>query len=162
MCPDLDTILPTKNEVCFYELQFGNGFFFSKNKLRWQCHHFVEPLVLPVLDFHWLCPWILKPGWMHHWFTLSLAHNGSSKSTLIAQVRVWSPILHLGMVRLLLERLHNVTVRAAGRFEPTTPWPRDTLYRLCYGWCSRFLPMLAHPSLTRLLPQTLAMSTDAL
>ena len=30
MCPDLDTILPTKNEVCFYELQFGNGFFFQK------------------------------------------------------------------------------------------------------------------------------------
>ena len=29
-------------------------------------HHFVEPLVLSVSDFGWLCKWVLKPGWMHH------------------------------------------------------------------------------------------------
>ena len=26
----------------------------------------MQPLVLPVSDFSWLRPWVLKPGWMHH------------------------------------------------------------------------------------------------
>ena len=38
----------------------------------------VEPMVLSVLDFSWLCPWVLKSEWMyHHLHSLSLAHNGS-------------------------------------------------------------------------------------
>ena len=28
---------------------------------------FMEPLLLSVSDFSWLCPWFLKPGWMHCW-----------------------------------------------------------------------------------------------
>ena len=31
----------------------------------WQCHHFVQPLVLSCLDVCWLCPCVLRPGWMH-------------------------------------------------------------------------------------------------
>ena len=43
----------------------------------WQCHHFVEPLVL---CFSWLCPWVLKPGWMYL-RSMSFGCNGSSESS---------------------------------------------------------------------------------
>ena len=60
-------------------------------------HHFVEPLVLSVLDFGWLYPWVSKPGWIHHYPCSAV------------------PLLHLGMVRLTLEWLPNVSSRITGR-----------------------------------------------
>ena len=36
--------------------------FFCSDKLP-----FLGPLVPSVLDFGWLCPLVLKPGWMHHY-----------------------------------------------------------------------------------------------
>ena len=34
---------------------------------------FEESLVFYVSDFNWLCPWVLKPGWMHHYPHCALA-----------------------------------------------------------------------------------------
>ena len=36
----------------------------KKKKMRWQCNHLVDSLVLSVSDFGWLCLWVSKPGWI--------------------------------------------------------------------------------------------------
>ena len=80
-------------------------------------HHFVEPLLLSVLDLGLTLPMGFKTSGVCTITRakLSLACNGSSESTLIAQARALVPCLHLVMVRLLLEWLLNTTSRTAGR-----------------------------------------------
>ena len=52
---------------------------------------FCGPLILSVLDFGWLHPWVLKTGWMHHClYSLLLACNGSLESTLISLAKTCS------------------------------------------------------------------------
>ena len=74
-----------------------------------------------VSDFGWLCPWVSEPGWIHY----------HPRSALTCSVKILRfnyefpgldlvPILHLGIMRLLLEWLYNVNSGTAGRFEPTT------------------------------------------
>ena len=69
-------------------------FLFLKFVFMVTSHHFVEPWALSVSDFGWLCPWVL-------------VNSEFPSHGLI-------PILHLGMVKLLLQWPSNVTSRMAG------------------------------------------------
>ena len=101
-------------------------------------HNFVEPLVLSVSDFSWLCPWIFKarvdpssPMLCSHLCIMILSQLWISRPGLVL-------ILHFGMVRLPLEWPPSVTSGTArGRFEPRTSWPKARhLSRASYAWNS--------------------------
>ena len=74
-------------------------------------HHFVEPLLLSVLDFSWLCPWFQSQGGSIiacALFSLVLMiFRVNSKFQGLGLVL----ILHLGMVRLPLEWLPNMYIK---------------------------------------------------
>ena len=84
-------------------------------------NHFVEPLVLSVWDFGWLCPWKARvdpslPALYSHLYIMILRVNSELSGLSLV------PILHLGMMRL--EWPPNVTSRMAGRFKPTSSCPK--------------------------------------
>ena len=115
--------------------------FFTYNFFAVTSHHFVEPLVLSVLDFGWFCLWVSKPGGSIITHTLlSLACNDLTQSQLWFSRPRPVPILHLGMVRLPLEWPPNVTFGITGRGKIRTQdlaTQSLTLYRLSYP--GRFL-----------------------
>ena len=80
--------------------------FFFFNFFAVTSHHFVQPLVLSVSDFGWLCPWV-------SWAMVDQSLPALCSRLCAMILRVNSefpglglvPILHLGMVMLLLEWL---------------------------------------------------------